>query len=419
MTATRFWNRTAIAFGLTGLLLSATAMAGTDDFSVSSIVNVSVDGGPASTSNSFSTQNPGSTTFDTTIYPSQAVSLTATWSIKDNSAASGPDTNYNLPTGRTVSFASSTTATPGPVVVVAAISNCTVTSAASTCSTVISFPAPATEGGYQVQIHPSSTPVGAGGMNERNFFVNFSVTEPEPEALETKLTVNNQCAILNAGNVDLSALLEELAGPTPIAGKSVDFYVDPELDNLGFPTATSASVGSALTGIDGVATLTYDVNGLGAGDHNLYGEFDGDSQYLPSNDSDTLGISYLFVGFQPPINPEGNSVFGNGRVIPIKIKLVDANLVPVADATPTVWMTQYSLDTGLGEVLEPATSVSAADTGNTMRYVSEDQQYIYNWDLSSLENGTYAVVVDLGDSDACSQGPYYAVITVAKKGGKK
>jgi hypothetical protein len=79
---------------------------------------------------------------------------------------------------------------------------------------------------------------------------------------------------------------------------------------------------------------------------------------------------------------------------------------------------QYSTSTGLGEVLEAATSVSSADTDNIMRYVPEDGHYIYNWDLSSLENGTYAVVVDAGDSDVCSTGPHYAVITVAKKGKK-
>jgi hypothetical protein len=111
-------------------------------------------------------------------------------------------------------------------------------------------------------------------------------------------------------------------------------------------------------------------------------------------------------------------VFGNGRVIPIKIKLADADGVPVADASPTVWLYQYSQGTGLGEVIEQATSVSSADSGNMMRYDADAGQYIYNWDLSELVNGTYAVVVDVGDSAACSQGPHYAVITVSKKGKK-
>jgi hypothetical protein len=51
-----------------------------------------------------------------------------------------------------------------------------------------------------------------------------------------------------------------------------------------------------------------------------------------------------------------------------------------------------------------------------MRYTADEQQYIYNWDATKLANGTYAVVVDLGDSDACRQGHPYAIITVAKKG---
>lgn len=53
-----------------------------------------------------------------------------------------------------------------------------------------------------------------------------------------------------------------------------------------------------------------------------------------------------------------------------------------------------------------------------MRYLPEEKRYIYNWDARELENGTYAVVVDLGDSRACHAEHSYAIITVAKKGGK-
>lgn len=179
----------------------------------------------------------------------------------------------------------------------------------------------------------------------------------------------------------------------------------------------SNPIGDASTDSNGDAVLTYNVNGLSASDHNLFGAFAGDGIYNPSDDSATLGIYYNFVGFQPPINSEGNSIFSNGRVIPIKIKIVDANLAPVTDAQPTVWIYQWSPGTDLGEVIEAATSVSAADTGNIMRYVPEDQQYIYNCDMPTTP-GTYAVVVELGDSKACGKGPYYTTITVVKKGKK-
>jgi hypothetical protein len=406
----------AIAGATLGLLFSTVALANKDILYPSG-ATATVSGSDVAVTNNFTTGSDGSTTLNGALFAGQAVVVTATWSIQDRSAQPGSDTTYGA--GLLVTFTSSTTQTPGPAVSITAIPNCTVTSAASTCQKTVSFTAPATPGNYQVKVLLGGTGfTGSGGLTNvaDEYFINFSVSEPVVVLLDTKLTVAQKCALLNAGDVSLSAKLEELVSTDPIAGATIDFFVNPELDQDGNPTVPS--VGNGVTSASGTATLTYNVNGLGVGDHNLYAEYAGSDDYNPSNDSDILGISYLFVGFQQPINPEGNSVFGNGRVIPIKIKLADANGNPVADAEPKVYVTTYSSSTGLGDDLEPASSVSAADTGNVMRYVPEDEHYIYNWDLSNLANGTYGVVVDLGDSQACGNGPYYAVITVAKKGKK-
>jgi hypothetical protein len=405
----------ALGVASLGLFFSTSAFAN-KDIPYPSAASATVSSVAVTVSNNFTTGADGATTIDGAVFAAQQIDVTATWSIQDRSAGPGQDTSYG--TGLAITFTPSTSVTPGPLVSVGALSTCSVTSASSTCVRTISFAAPATPGNYQVTITLAGTGfAGATGLaNEADEYrVNFSVAEAVV-TLDTQLTVAQQCALLNAGDVELSATLEELLSTDPIAGATIDFYVNPELDGNGDPTVPS--VGSGTTNASGEAALTYNVNGLPVGDHNLYAEFAGDADYNPSNDSDTLGISYLFVGFQQPINPEGNSVFGNGRVIPIKIKLADANGQAVSDAAPKVWVTSYSTSTGLGDVLEPATSVSAADTGNTMRYVPEDEQYIYNWDLSGLVNGTYGVVVDLGDSAICGAGPYYAVITVAKKGKK-
>ena len=81
-----------------------------------------------------------------------------------------------------------------------------------------------------------------------------------------------------------------------------------------------------------------------------------------------------------------------------------------------MWLQQL-LPGGVGDEVE-ATSVSAADTGNIMRFVPEDGIYIYNMDLKSLDNGTYKVFVRLGDSETCSTGNPSVTVTVAKKGKK-
>jgi hypothetical protein len=210
--------------------------------------------------------------------------------------------------------------------------------------------------------------------------------------------------VLNQGDVDLTATLEELESGHAIPGASIDFTVD------------DATAGSATTAGDGTATLGYNVNHLGVGDYPIHAAFAGNADYNGSNDSDTLGISYVFMGFKQPINADGNSVFGNGQVIPVKIQLVDYLGQPVPDAAPTVWLTK--LTDGVYGADQEATSVSAADTGNVMRYVPEEGIYMYNMDLKTLDNGSYRVSVRLGDSETCSAGNPSATIAVQKKGKK-
>ncbi|HSF96142.1 MAG TPA: PxKF domain-containing protein [Thermohalobaculum sp.] len=393
----------AIWFGLSGQ-----ALAAADELypnSATWAVNTIADG---NITNGFNTPGAnGATTLNTDVFDGDAILVTAGWRIRDNSAAAGVDTNYGA-SGRTVIFTAVTSSKPldAADVVVSAIANCTVTSAASTCSTAISFTAPATVGTYQIQINTNGGP-GPGPLTTRQLRINFTVAEDVAAPIDTKLTVYQQCYLLNQGDVDLTAKLEELVSGSPIDNAEIDFFIDPP----------SPSIGSAFTEADGVATLTHDITGLGVGDYNLYAEFAGDNVYNGSNDSATLGITYLFAGFGEPINGDGSSIFG-GRIIPIKIRLFDANGVPVTDATPTVWLKDVDNVMGLGTDLVATTSVSAADTGNIMRYVPDDQQYIYNWDARDLLNGTYYVVVDLGDSPTCRPEDPSAIITVQKKGKK-
>ena len=400
------WTLHALCLGC--MALSASAFAN-KDMLYPSAATATVNGSSVSISSNFATGANGASTLDNAIHAGDVVSLTATWSIQDRSAQPGQDTAYP----KTVDFVSTTTVKPAgaPDVSVGALSSCPVTSSGSSCTTVISlgFSTPPTVGNYQVKVTPEAG--GSTGLAVNHLVVNFSVAAAITQ-VDTKLTVAKQCVFLNQGNVPLTAKLQELLSGNAIPGESIDFFVEPELDQNGVPTVPS--IGSGTTDGSGVATLGFDVNGLPVGDYTLYAQFAGDSSYKPSNDSDILGVSYVFAGFRQPINADGTSIFG-GRVIPIKIKLLDANGVPVTDAHPTVWLTSYSIS-GVGSDLEQVSSVSAADTGNVMRYTADEQQYIYNWDATKLANGTYAVVVDLGDSDACRQGHPYAIITVAKKG---
>ena len=375
------------------------AHAGKDSL-YSSSATASVDGATVASSTSLAGgSGVRNLTLSDPVVGGRAVSVQATWAI---GAGSAPRTTTYPKSA--VGFSATTTMGTDLAPVTVAPPTCDFASASATCSTTVSFTAPNVADTIQLRVTPTDTGSGNTSLDSNNhLFVNFSAIQ-QVAKLDTVTTLAEPlCAPYRGGQVGLPSTLTTLAGGTPIGGKLKDFAVN------------GTHVGSAATGTDGVAMLGFNIDGLPAGDHAVYAEFIGDTSYNGSNDGATLGIHYNFVGFQPPINPEGNSIFNGGRVVPVKMKLVDANLNPVTDAKPTVWVYQWSPGTGLGEVLETPTSVSSADTGNTMRYSPTDQHYIYNWDLESLANGTYAVVVDLGDGKACSKGPHYATFTVARR----
>ncbi|MGQ9633839.1 MAG: hypothetical protein ACUVXB_06285 [Bryobacteraceae bacterium] len=178
---------------------------------------------------------------------------------------------------------------------------------------------------------------------------------------------------------------------------------------------------SANTDDNGVATIPFTVSGLGVGDHTILAEFDGaligTTQYNSSANTARLGIDYASLGFLPPVNADGASVFATGRVIPINIRLLDANGVGgITDAEPHVYYKQKLGDGSLGTEQEAA-SVATPDVDNVMRYSPVDDQYIFNMDLASLPNGVYYVYVKPHVSD-CALSDLGAWISVQKKGKK-
>jgi hypothetical protein len=110
-----------------------------------------------------------------------------------------------------------------------------------------------------------------------------------------------------------------------------------------------------------------------------------------SNSSGAGAVSFLWnmSGMLQPINPgPPNSIFKYGSTIPVKVKVTDCTNQPVGTLTLKVTWQLLSAGTPSGDVNEP-TSTSAADTGNTMRFVgAPDNQYIFNLATRSFPDGT-------------------------------
>ena len=318
--------------------------------------------------------NSGNFSLNSPVAPNSTINFTLTIGIKTN----GQTADYP----RTVTFDANNGSTASATVTP---SSCTFLNASSTCSLAVAVTAPATDGNYHVKIVDTSGTGGdvglTGGGGVQVHFVVAGSSSCSPVA--TSLVVDQVCVLLHQTT---PATLRATLSPAA-AGKSISFTVD------------GNAAGTGVTDASGVATVPYDVSALSIGNHDIIASFDGeDCVYLPSSGSNKLGVSYGSVRFQQPINADGSSIFKSVRTIPVKILVTDGNGVPVTDAEAHVFFAKYS-GVVLGTESESLPLANTNnDSGNLMRLGDASiGQYVFNWNTTGLENGTYRVRIDLGE----------------------
>jgi hypothetical protein len=356
---------------------------------------------------------PGnSATITSTVCPGDVIPFSVGYSV------TGPVGGTVLP--KTIGFGSTTTVKPVGASDVATnggfTTSHTFTSASSTFTDSGSMTAPATLGAYTVRVGSVSGTGGPGGISGGQINVNFTVADCAPPCtlLNTVLTVSDLCVTLHqSATVDLTATLVD-ENAVPLSGQTIHFSV---------PDASFT--GDAVTDSNGVATISgFNVSGLGVGDHAVNATFDGvpcpndPNGYNGTNGSGNLGVTFIFIGFEQPINADGSSVFKGGTV-PVKIRIADANGAPVTDAEAFVF---FAMKTGavVGDTQE-AISQSAASVGNQMRYDPIGDHYVFQWDITgaAIANGTYLLWVDLGEGQCGDMHQVCLSIAKAGKGLKK
>ncbi len=370
--------------------------------------------GAIATSASFTTvtasvnPNGNSVNITSTVCPGDVIPFSVSYKI------TGPVGNTQLP--KTLAFGLTTTAKPvgaSDVVSSGFTTSHTFSSASSTFTDSGSMTAPATLGPYTVHVGTPGAP-GNGGISGDKIVINFTVADCNPPPgctlLNTQLDVSELCVTLHqSATVDLTATLKD-ENMVPLSGQTVHFSV-PDANNF---------TGDAVTDVNGVATISgFNVSGLGVGDHTVYATFDGvacannPNGYNAINGEGNIGVTYLFIGFEQPINADGSSIFKGGTV-PVKIRISDANGAPVTDANAYVF---FTVKTGavVGDTQE-AISQSAASTGNQMRYDPLENHYVFQWDITgaAITNGTYLLWVDLGDGK-CGE-MHQVCLSIAKTG---
>jgi len=182
--------------------------------------------------------------------------------------------------------------------------------------------------------------------------------------------------------------------------------------NTGAPTGTvsfqdgTAVLGSVPLSASGTATFTPATPAVGP--HNITGIYSGDAAFAGSASTPFVqSVRYAAAriacdgaaGHQilPPIDPAGMSVLRQGRTIPAKFRVCDANGVSIG--TPGVvssfFLVQIINGTGSANV-EDVVDTNNPDTA--FRWDPVSQQWMFNIDTSNLAAGnTYVYAIALND----------------------
>ncbi|MBI5038500.1 MAG: PxKF domain-containing protein [Nitrospirae bacterium] len=246
------------------------------------------------------------------------------------------------------------------------------------------------------------------GWNNTDVTVTFSCSDP----LSGILTCPNPVTVASDGEGQMiSGNAIDQAGNSATTSVTISLDKTPpmlSMPNLtstylyGYPLPFNFSTSDLLSGITNMAATlnggpisngnVVTLNKLGINTFTLSAS---DRAGNTSSQTTTFNVVYNFSGVLQPINPDGSSIFKLGSTVPVKFQLKDANGVYVSTAVAKIYLAKVT-DGITGTELE-VTSTSSADTGNTFRYDSSGNQYIFNLGTKSLSAGTWRIRIDLGD----------------------
>lgn len=162
-------------------------------------------------------------------------------------------------------------------------------------------------------------------------------------------------------------------------------------------TDTGVGVFSVTSTLDGVAISSPATLAFGQAQLGNHALVITAQDFAGNATSTTLAYSvvYNFDGFFPPVKTDGSGIYKQGRTLPVKFQLTDANGQFVSTAVAHLFVAKIQ-DSIVGSD-NVALSTSAADSGNTFRYDSTANQYIFNLDTGTLTPGTWQLKAMLDD----------------------
>jgi hypothetical protein len=230
------------------------------------------------------------------------------------------------------------------------------------------------DGLSNVAVCPDPVTLSTNGANQSVTGTAYDKADNTASATAAGINVDMENPTLSIGGVTDDAHYSLGAAPTPTCNAS-DSY------------SGVASCGGGVSGglANGAGTFTYTATATDKAGNSVTKSVKYYVDYA-------IGSNTAF--FLQPINDTGHtvsttlSVFKAGSTVPVKFQLRNAaGMVVQANSAP-VWITPARGNLTTSPVDEAAFQL-AGDSGNTFRWDSSAQQYIYNWNTSSTQSGYY------------------------------
>ena len=108
----------------------------------------------------------------------------------------------------------------------------------------------------------------------------------------------------------------------------------------------------------------------------------------------TVAVRFAWKGFEPPIDPDGSSVFRRGWPVPVTFMLAGPSH-GITNLGARLWLSKLSRGVPGPEV--EAVSIAGAGAGNTFRYERLSGHYFFVLATGAMAPGPWRLRVDLGD----------------------
>jgi predicted outer membrane repeat protein len=241
---------------------------------------------------------------------------------------------------------------------------------------------------------PGSFSIQCSGLTSANYAIAYvdgalTVANSVPVITSAAFTATAVgCPVNGGNNVALKVSFTDLSSAGP-------WSADVDWNNDGI---FEEHVANVISGFH--VNHSYTTNGLKTATVKVTNHYGGVSTAL----SATVKVLYKMSMILQPFRPDGMSIWKHRSTLPVKITITTCAGVSVPNLKPIVG-THIKSSADPNGSIDEASSTSAADTGNEMRYDETSQQYIFNFTSNSLVDGSALYYMYVHELDSMGVDP--------------